>query len=112
MGCRLPLTRRVHTLKRRTADCRSISISLPHAARNCYYDEEGFRLTTPTLLLPPGRFPFSEWNGKILLLPICCVCSPFSILNLSPKNLLLWVLQNSAQRLKEWRVIPYRLIPS
>src|SRR5438067_9942369 len=99
MGCRLPLTRRVHTLKRRAADYRSISISLPHAARNCYYDEEGFRLTTLTLLLPPGRFPSSEWNGKILPLPICCVCSPFSILNLSLKNSLSWVQQNLVQRL-------------
>src|SRR5689334_3373465 len=112
MGCRLPLIRRVHTLKRRAADWRNISISLPRVVRNSYYDEEGFRLTILILLLPPGRFPFSEWNRKILLLPIYCACSPFSILNLFLRNSSLLVQQNLVQRLKRLQVILYRLITS
>src|SRR5436190_650935 len=105
MDCRLRLTRRVPTLKRHVVGCLDISTFMACAERNYYNDEEGFRLTIPILLLPPGRSLFSAWSKRVMLLLIYCVCSLFSIQKLFLKRLLFWEQQNSVRRLQRWRVI-------
>src|SRR6266496_438194 len=103
MDCRLLLTRPVPISKRHVVGCLDISTFMACAERNYYNDEEGFRLTIPILLLPPGRSLFSAWSKRVLLLLIYCVYSLFSIQKLFLKRSLFWAQQDLVRHLQRWR---------
>src|SRR5437660_2871850 len=84
----LPWIRQVLILKRHNVALKATSTSTAPAVKHSCSGVVGCLLTILSRLLPRGRFRFSAYNRRVLLLLTCCVCVHFSILRPSPKKFL------------------------